>query len=216
MAACDAGVNLAAVSKMGYEINCRARLGDRDSDGKALLESDHVLFRGGFRCKIFFRDLAKVVALNGGLSLFGPEGELRLELGEKAVAWAEKILHPKSRAEKLGLKAGSQVALINLSDSDFRKELAKSAAEVASVRSKSLCDFVFFGAEQASDLAKICDLVPRLKERGALWIIYPKGQPRIPESSVILAGRAAGLKDVKVVSFSSTQTALKFVRPLQP
>jgi hypothetical protein len=57
--------------------------------------------------------------------------------------------------------------------------------------------------------------VKRTQERGALWIVYPKGQSRITESTVILGGRAAGLKDVKVVSFSSTQTALKFVRPLK-
>jgi hypothetical protein len=141
---------------MGDEIVCRGSLGAQTSEGKALLESDHLLFRGEFRCKIFFRDLAKISADRGILSLFGPEGELRLELGKKATVWSEKILHPKSRAEKLGLKAGTKVLVINLADTEFQAELAKSA------------------------------------------------------------GRAAGLKDVKVVSFSSTQTALKFVRPLQP
>jgi len=148
--------------------------------------------------------------------LSGPEGELWLELGDKAVVWADKILHPKSRGEKLGLKPGLQVALINLPDSQFRSELTKSEAKVASARSKSECDLVFFGVEQASELAKISALIARLKERGGLWIIYPKGQSQIPESAVILAGRAAGLKDVKVVSFSATETALKFVRPLKP
>ena len=204
------------LSKMGYEINCRARFGNRDSEGKALIESDHVLFRGGFRCKILFCDLDRVVAQNGALRLSGPEGELWLELGEKALVWADKILHPKSRGEKLGLKPGLQVALINLPDSQFRSELTKSEAKVASARSKSECDLVFFGVEQASELAKISALIARLKERGGLWIIYPKGQSQIPESAVILAGRAAGLKDVTVVSFSATETALKFVRPLKP
>jgi hypothetical protein len=199
---------------MGYEINCRARFGDRHSDGKALLESDHVLFRGEFRCKIFFRDLAKVVADNGTLSLCGPQGELRLELAEKAGVWAEKILHPKSRAEKLGIKAGSEVLLMNLLDAEFEAELDRSGAVLLPARSKARCDLLFWGAQKAAELPKIPDLLPRLNERGALWIVYPKGQSHIPESSVILAGRAAGLKDVKVVSFSPTQTALKFVRPL--
>lgn len=201
---------------MGNEIVCRASLGAQTSEGKALLESDHLLFRGEFRCKVFFRDLAKVSADRGTLSLFGPEGELRLELGKKATVWSEKILHPKSRAEKLGLKAGTQVLVINLPDPEFQAELAKSAVEITAARSKSQSDLVFFGVEDAPELAKIPGLVPRFKERGALWIVYPKGQSRISESAVIQAGRAAGLKDVKVVSFSSTQTALKFVRPLQP
>jgi len=110
---------------MGYEVNCRARLGNQDSKGKALLESDHVLFRGGFRCKVVFRDLDKVVDQNGTLLLSGPEGELWLELGEKAAVWADKILHPKSRREKLGLKAGNHVASINLPDAQFRSELTE-------------------------------------------------------------------------------------------
>jgi hypothetical protein len=200
---------------MGYEISCRARLGDRDGEGKARLETDHVLFRGEFRCQIFFRDLSMVVTRDGALSLFGPKGELRLDLGENAVIWADKILHPKSRAEKLGLKVGSQVALVNLSDTEFEEEAARLRVEFASGKSQRVCDVIFLGAKQASELAKISDLIPRLKERGALWIVYPKKQSHIPESAVLSAGRAAGLKDVKVVSFSSTETALKFVRPLK-
>ena len=46
-----------------------------------------------------------------------------------------------------------------------------------------------------------------------LWIVYPKGRKEITERQVLDAGRAAGLVDVKVVSFSASHTALKFVRP---
>jgi hypothetical protein len=48
----------------------------------------------------------------------------------------------------------------------------------------------------------------------ALWIVFPKGQKHITEDDVLAAGRKAGLKDVKVVGFSSTHTALKVVIPL--
>jgi hypothetical protein len=48
----------------------------------------------------------------------------------------------------------------------------------------------------------------------ALWIVYPKGQKQITENDVLAAGRKSGLKDVKVVGFSATHTALKFVIPL--
>jgi hypothetical protein len=48
-----------------------------------------------------------------------------------------------------------------------------------------------------------------------LWIGYPKGQKQITENDVIAAGRKAGLKDVKVVGFSPTHTALKFVIPVE-
>ena len=48
----------------------------------------------------------------------------------------------------------------------------------------------------------------------ALWIVYPKGQKHIAENDVLAAGRKIGLKDVKVIGFSPTHTALKFVIPV--
>jgi len=53
-----------------------------------------------------------------------------------------------------------------------------------------------------------------MKGAAALWIVYPKGQKQITENDVLAAGRKCGLKDVKVVGFSTTHTALKFVIPL--
>src|SRR5260221_11265432 len=108
---------------MGNEIVCRASLGAQTSEGKALLESDHLLFRGEVRCKVFFRALAKVNVDRGTLSLFGPEGELRLELGKKATVWSEKILHPKSRADKLGVKARTQDLGINLAHNESKAKI---------------------------------------------------------------------------------------------
>jgi hypothetical protein len=43
--------------------------------------------------------------------------------------------------------------------------------------------------------------------------VRPKGRPEIGEAAVMAAGKAAGLVDVKVVSFSVTHTAEKFVIP---
>jgi hypothetical protein len=45
-------------------------------------------------------------------------------------------------------------------------------------------------------------------------VIYPKGVTAIREIQVIEAGRAAGLKDVKVAGFSASHTGLKFVIPV--
>jgi hypothetical protein len=53
-----------------------------------------------------------------------------------------------------------------------------------------------------------------MKGTVALWIVYPKGRKDITEIDVLSTGRKAGLKDIKVVGFSTTHTALKFVIPL--
>jgi hypothetical protein len=49
---------------------------------------------------------------------------------------------------------------------------------------------------------------------GGIWVVYPKGQTHIREIDVINAGKSAGLTDNKVVRFSATHTALRFVIPL--
>ena len=58
-------------------------------------------------------------------------------------------------------------------------------------------------------------LAKSLKGAAGLWIVYPKGQKQITENDVLAAGRKCGLKDIKVVGFSATHTALKFVIPVE-
>ncbi len=45
-------------------------------------------------------------------------------------------------------------------------------------------------------------------------MIRPKGTPEIKDVDVIAAGKAAGLVDGKVASFSATHTAEKLVIPV--
>jgi hypothetical protein len=191
---------------MGQELECRMRLGKRSLAGKAYLETEFVLFRGEERLKVAFKDLTAVTAKAGVLRLEFAGGPAELELGKAAEKWADKILHPPTRADKLGVKAGVSVRVIGEFDTDFLEEL-----RVATVV-KSGGDVVFFAASKTTDLDRIAQLAPTGK--AALWVIYPKGVAAIREMDVLEAGRAAGLKDVKVASFSATHTGLKFVVPL--
>ncbi len=52
------------------------------------------------------------------------------------------------------------------------------------------------------------------QENGATWVVFPKGRKDLREADFIRAGVAAGLVDNKVVRFSDTHTALRFVIPL--
>jgi hypothetical protein len=193
---------------MGQELECRMWYEKRSFAGKAYLETDHLLFRGGERVKIALKDLTAVSAKGGVLTLEFPGGPARLQLGAAAEKWARKILHPPTRADKLGVKPGLAVRLEGAFDDSFREELA--ATETA----KGNADLVFFLAAEREELARIPNLAAGLKPAGALWVVYPKGVTAIREVEVIERGRKAGLKDVKVASFSATHTALKFVIPV--
>jgi hypothetical protein len=72
------------------------------------------------------------------------------------------------------------------------------------IRSKAELTFLAAGTkDQLIELAYLTD--------GPVWVVYPKGVKTITENDVIAAGRAIGMVDIKVASFSAEQTALKFV-----
>jgi hypothetical protein len=73
---------------------------------------------------------------------------------------------------------------------------------------------IFFAADSKEGLGNLSKILKSMQGATALWIVYPKAQKHITENDVLAAGRKTGLKDVKVVGFSPTHTALKFVIPL--
>jgi hypothetical protein len=199
---------------MGNEATCTLRIGKRQSNGKALLETSEILFRGDFRLKIPFSSIESAKSADGELRLQTPEGMAVFELGAAAAKWCEKILHPKSRVEKLGVKPGARVSLLGNFDEGFLRELREMDSVVTNGKAVGDTESIFFAADSQKHLAQVSKLAKSLKGAAALWIVYPKGQKATTENDVLAAGRKAGLKDVKVVGFSATHTALKFVIPV--
>ena len=195
---------------MGQELDCRIQYQSRRLAGRAYLETDHILFRGEERLKISVKDLQSVSAQDGLLQLNFPGGPAVLELGAAAEKWAHKILHPPSRAAKLGIKPGVTVRLAG----EFEQEFLNELRGLQTVGGEFKADLVFLAAPDRAALGQIPKLASTLKPAGALWVVYPKGVQSIREIEVLDAGRAAGLKDTKVASFSATHTALRFVIPV--
>ncbi len=198
---------------MGSEQLCTVRAEGKTSKGKALLETDEIIFRGDFRLKIPFASLQSVAASDGELRLKWKDGSAIFELGDQAAKWADKILHPKSTSEKLGIKPGLTVSVLAIRDAEFIRDLRASSKAFSNTKLQHDSDLIFMGASEAEDLGEVSGVTSSLAKSGALWIVYPKGKQEIQEAQVIEAGRAAGLVDVKVVKFSETHTALKFVWP---
>ena len=167
------------------------------------------------KLSIPFKQMSKVAARAGTLSVTFPDGIAAFDLGAAAPKWADKILHPPSRLMKLGAKPEWRAAAIGIEDADFLRELEGAVAALSVGRIAKDCDAIFFGANREADLARLEKLKASLKPNGALWIVRPKGRPEISEMAVMRAGKTAGLVDVKVVSFSPTHTAEKFVIPVR-
>jgi hypothetical protein len=203
---------------MGNEISCKAQIGKSKLTGKALLETSELLFRpadGSPRVKISFSAIKSAKAVDGELRLQTPDGLATFELGATAEKWCHKILHPKTRAEKLGLKPDVHVSLLGSFDPDFVRELHAETKNIHDGKLLASIELIFLSAESTKELTvKMNNAAKATKGATALWIVYPKGKKEITENDVLSAGRKAGLKDVKVVGFSATHTALKFVLPL--
>jgi hypothetical protein len=200
---------------MGAESKCTLTFGKTRAEGKALLESDALIFRGGdVRLSVPYKQMSSVEARDGALRVKFPEGVAVFALGDVAPKWAQKILNPPSRLDKLGVKPGQTVILHALDDDAFEQELTARGVRV-SRRLSGQADIIFHGAESRRALNKLEALQTNLKRDGAIWVIRPKGVTAISESDVMKAGKAAGLVDVKVARFSDTHTAEKFVIPVK-
>lgn len=199
---------------MGNEATCRARFGKQESEGKALLETNEVLFRGDFRLKIPFSSIKSAKTAEGELRLQTADGLASFQLGDAAGKWLEKILHPKSRMEKLGVKPAAKVSLIGKLDSEFLREVGDLTKSITKGKAAADAAHIFLAAGSKEDFSALSKIAKAMQGAAALWIVYPKGQKHIAENDVLGAGRKVGLKDVKVVGFSATHTALKFVIPL--
>jgi len=117
--------------------------------------------------------------------------------------------------DKLGLRPGMRVALIDIDDPDIRPLIAERTTELTEGWPEPETDLVLLGADSVAALASLEDLAGRIRPAGAIWVVSRKGKAAtLRDVEVMDAARAAGLVDNKVASFSATHTALRLVIPV--
>jgi Protein of unknown function (DUF3052) len=198
---------------MGDEARCTVRYRDRVSAGKALLETEALVFRGDFRLQIPLREIRSAAADDGRLQVVFADGEASFELGPRAARWAERIRNPRTLVDKLGVRSGSRVAVLGVDDDGFREQLREQNVDF-SEEAIAGADAIVFQAASCSDLDRLGELRGLLEPSGMIWVVAPKGGREPREADVLSAGKKAGLVDVKVARFSDTHTAHKFVIPV--
>ena len=200
---------------MGAEAKTKAVVDGVEHEGQLLLETGELIFRApGLRLKI---PLAKAKASAQGdiLELRHGRQTARFALGEKQAAkWLDKIQHPKGLLDKLGVQPEHAVAVIAIDDAGFHADLESRLNKPPVERLKQNLDFVFLGAASPAALGQLARARAAIHDRGAVWVVYPKGVKTITQGDVLRAIRELGLKDVKVTAFSPTHTALKAMIPL--
>jgi hypothetical protein len=117
--------------------------------------------------------------------------------------------------DKLGVRPGMRVALLDVTDEDFRPLLAERTGDLTEGWPEPDTDLVFVGADDTAALEPLRRLAQRIRPNGAIWVVSRKGRgASLRDFEVIAAANAANLVDNKVVSFSVTHTALRLVIPV--
>jgi hypothetical protein len=188
--------------------------GEASGEGRALLETSELIFRGELRLRIPFSAITSLSAESGLLSVTWPGGTAVFDLGPDAAVWAERIRNPRGLLDKLGVKAGMRVALLGIDDAGFLRELEERGV-TASTALHGESDVVFYAADSRAELERLAGLKANIVDAGAIWVVSRKGkEATLRDVEVIAAAKLAGLVDTKVVSFSETHTALKLVIPV--
>jgi hypothetical protein len=123
-------------------------------------------------------------------------------------------------AKKLGIKAGSRIALVN-APRDFDQVLGDLPVEAQIVRRlASALDIILFFVLSERALARdFPKLAKRLLPNGMIWIAWPKKSSGVKTDlsfdNVQRIGLDAGLVDVKICAIDETWSGLKFVYRLK-
>jgi hypothetical protein len=212
---------------MGLTADCEVQIDGKRDRGQVLLETTELIFRGTARLRIPFAAMKKVVVIaaakakpdDAALSITWAgkdKGTIVIPLGARAAAWAAKIKNPPGRMDKLGVKPGMSISIWGAIESAAIDELvARAGAGVKVGKPRGGEALVFLAIERASDLGRVAEVAEKIAPDGAVWVIRRKGKDApVSESESMAAGRAAGLYDTKVVAFSDTHTAERYVIPV--
>ena len=126
----------------------------------------------------------------------------------------------RSLVEKLGIKPGMRVAILN-APRGYRATLGKLPAGVTiAVNPRGHFPFVQFFAVSRSVLeSRLPGLLSALEPDGALWVSWPKKASGvatdITEDVVRAVALPTGLVDVKVAAVDDVWSGLKLVRRLK-
>jgi hypothetical protein len=119
------------------------------------------------------------------------------------------------RLDKLGIRPGMRVALVDLEDDAFEAELRDRTHDVTHGEPLADTDVVLCAADTHEALGRLPALRERIVANGAVWVVSRKGKAAtIRDVDVINAAKAASLVDNKVASFDQTRTSLRLVIPV--
>lgn len=179
------------------------------------LEGDALMVRGPARITVPRTTITAMTARDGVLTITHTAGTLRLSLGDAAGKWKSKIAEgPRSRAQKLGVKPGMRVTLVDVNDPTIGREIAEAGAVLVDDHlhdASQPIDLLLTEVRSRVDLERIA-LFAKTLGAGAMWVIHPNGVPEVQDTVIFAEADKSGLVSTKVMSFSTGMSAERLSR----
>lgn len=198
---------------MGREVVCFGTGTAGSGEGRLLLETDELIFRGPARVRIPLASVREVRAAGERLVVRYEGGSMQFEVGKEVEKWVARIKAPRGRLDKLGVKADSLVSVIGFKDAALAAELAASGATVSHGRVRKGSTVVLLGADSPRDLDRLAAIRDAIAPAGGIWVIHRRGPDALKDVEIFAAGKALGLVSNKVMRFSETHSADRLVIP---
>jgi hypothetical protein len=198
---------------MGLTAECNVLCEQQTYRCKAYLDEREVILRGEFRLTLPFAEIGSLESDDERLVVHHSGPAVTLLLGKDARKWAAKITHPPSLIDKLGVKKGHVVSVLEIYNPRFLDELRDRTAKIAFGTASKDSDWIFVAVESEDDLAKLRTLKASIKKTGSIWAIWKKGRKELTEDHIREAAIGAGLVDVKVARISDVLSGLKLMIP---
>lgn len=196
---------------MGMEAACNLRVGKESYRGRARMDADHIDFTGQTKFRFRLSEIREPSFASGTLRFDFHGNKIALSVGDRTEKWYDAVIHPKSPADKLGVRAASIVRVVNLDEEAILDSIASKKAIITRDRGDS-CEVILLGVDKPGDLKQLPSLAETLRADGVLWVVLPKSARTVTQGNVQAAARLAGLFDLRQVSLSDTHAAYRLAR----
>jgi len=197
---------------MAMESACKLSVSRDRYEGRVRMEGGYIDFAGTTKFRFRLAEIRNPRQEGTSICFDFHGNAVEIVLSERASGrWIEYILNPQSLADKLGVRDGQTVRILNLDDPELTASLSAKSARLVNGTSQR-CDLVMLGVERASELRQIGDLGETLAPGGSIWVVLTKALRTVTKANVITIAREAGLAHVKIVDYSETRAAYRIVR----
>src|SRR6185295_174431 len=116
-------------------------------DGRVRMEGGYIDFSGPTKFRFRLAEIRNPRQEGTSVCFDFHGNAVEIALSERAAArWIEYILNPQSLADKLGVRDGQVIRVLNLEDGELTESLASKQVSVVH-NGRSACDVVMLGVE---------------------------------------------------------------------